>query len=435
MNNTDIIVIGAGATGLMAARTLALSGKTVTLLEARDRIGGRIHTLEYGANGQHAEMGAEFIHGDLPLTKSLLDEAGIPYHSASAAMWKYRNGKFIDDEYFIENWDELLDKLKALEQDITINQFLQQYFSDDEYRQMRQSVQDFVAGYDNADPEKASAFALRKEWLSEDEGAQYRIEGGYKHLMDHLANEFMATGGTLYLNAIAKNINWQQQQVSVVTRAGITYNAKQLLIALPLGILQVDVNKEGVILFDPQITDHTQAINALGFGAVIKILFEFDDPFWEKHIDGLAGKSLKNMGYLFSEEEIPTWWTQVPDRSNLLTGWLGGPAATAKVNTADEVIMEQGLQSLSNIFSFDPQQLKQKLLSWHVVNWTADRFARGSYAYDTVAAPQAKQKLNTPVVNTIYFAGEYLYDGTAMGTVEAALTSGLTAAQKVLGDN
>jgi monoamine oxidase len=436
MNNTDIIVIGAGAAGLLAAGTLAKAGKTVVLLEARNRIGGRIHTLEYGSALQPAEMGAEFIHGDLPLTKSLLDEAGITYHSASAEMWKYTDGKFTPNESFVENWDELLDRLKALEQDITINNFLQQYFADDKYHNMRQSVRSFVTGYDNGDPARASAFALRKEWLFEDEGAQYRIEGGYVKLMNYLADEFKAASGTICLNAAVQHIEWDEQQVKISTTAGINYNAKQLLIALPLGILQIDKNQEGAVQFSPQVTQHTHAINALGFGAVIKILFEFDQPFWENvPTDKLGGKSIENMGYLFSEEEIPTWWTQIPQHTNLLTGWLGGPDAAEKVDTSDADIMEQGLQSLRNIFSIHPLKLRQKLINWQVVNWTADPFTRGSYAYDTVAAPQAKQVLNNPVANTIYFAGEYLYEGTAMGTVEAALTSGLKAAEKILGDD
>ena len=436
MDNTDIIVIGAGATGLLAARTLVKAGKTVVLLETRNRIGGRIHTLEYGSAMQPAEMGAEFIHGDLPLTKSLLNEAGIAYHSASAEMWKYTDGKFTTNEYFIENWDELLDRLKSLEWDITINDFLQQYFADDKYHQMRQSVRSFVSGYDNADPARASAFALRKEWLSEDEGAQYRIEGGYIKLMNYLADEFKATGGIICLNAAVRDIEWNEQQVKISTKAGINYNAKQLLIALPLGILQIDKDQDGAIQFHPQIAEHTAAINALGFGAVIKLLFEFDQPFWENvNADRLGGKSIENMGYLFSEEEIPTWWTQIPQHTKLVTGWLGGPDAAGKINMSDADIMEQGLQSLSNIFGIHPQELRKKLISWQVANWTADPFTRGSYAYDTVAAPQAKQILNKPVVNTIYFAGEYLYEDTAMGTVEAALTSGLQMARMILGDD
>ena len=138
------------------------------------------------------------------------------------------------------------------------------------------------------------------------------------------------------------------------------------------------------------------------------------------------------MGYLFSNEEIPTWWTQAPQHTNILTGWIGGPEAAEKTNDSNAEILRQSLQSLANIFNRDEEQLKQKLLNYHIVNWTADELARGSYAYDTVGADEARFVLNEPVENTIFFAGEYLYHGTAMGTVEAALESGLRAAERAM---
>src|ERR1700676_840803 len=99
MNNTDILIIGAGAAGLMAASTLAKAGKKVIVLEARDRCGGRIHTLNHQSFFKNAELGAEFVHGDLPVTLDLLKQAGIPYYSANAEMWRYKNGHF-DNEGF-----------------------------------------------------------------------------------------------------------------------------------------------------------------------------------------------------------------------------------------------------------------------------------------------------------------------------------------------
>ena len=171
----------------------------------------------------------------------------------------------------------------------------------------------------------------------------------------------------------------------------------------------------------------------MGFGAVIKLLFEFDTAFWlDDKTRKMAGKNIDKMGYLFSDEEIPTWWTQVPDESTMLTGWIGGPAAADKTNTPDIDVLEQGLQSLANIFKIDFDELKDKLIAYRVMNWTADPFARGSYAYDTVEAQAARKILNTPVKDTLFFTGEYLYEGAEMGTVEAALTSGLDVAEKIL---
>jgi monoamine oxidase len=93
MKNT-VLIIGAGAAGLMAARTLSNAGKTVTVLEARNRTGGRIHTLSDTLFFKHTELGAEFVHGNLPVTLKLFKEAKINYRSANAEMWRYENGNF-----------------------------------------------------------------------------------------------------------------------------------------------------------------------------------------------------------------------------------------------------------------------------------------------------------------------------------------------------
>ena len=435
MKNTDILIIGAGAAGLMAARALTKSGKSVVLLEARNRIGGRIHTLKNADSSTVIELGAEFIHGDLPLTKALLDEAGIAYHNAAASMWKYEDGRFTNNGTFIENIGELLEKLNALEEDMTINSFLKMEFDGDKYEGLRESVRQFVCGYDNADPDRASAVALLREWQSESEEEQYRVDGGYSALINFLVDEFTASGGEIYLNKVVTLLKWQQHQVTAVTDDGITYEAKQVLIAAPLGVLQAKANEKGAINFEPLIQDYKYAINALGFGAVIKLLLHFDEAFWESvQTEKLADNNLKDMGYLFSSEEIPTWWTQMPARSATLTGWLGGPDALAQVTTPDEEILKMGLKSLQHIFNVDSNLLKEKLLSWKVANWTADAFARGSYAYDTVEATASRKILNTPIKETIFFAGEYLYEGAAIGTVEAALTSGLKAAERMISE-
>jgi len=432
MKNT-ILIIGAGAAGLMAARILAKAGKKVTALEARDRTGGRIHTLSDNLFFKNTELGAEFIHGDLPVTLKLLKEANIPYRSANAEMWTYRNGKFEENNMVIKDWDLLIKRLDELEHDTNIYDFLEKEFAGDRYAGLRNSVWQYVSGYDTADPRLASAFALRKEWEHEDMEAQHRVDGGYCAMISYLANECKAHGGQVFLNAVAKKIEWKKGEVKVTTDDGETYKAAQLLIAMPLGVLQAKENDKGAIMFHPEIPEHTAAIQQMGFGAVIKLLLEFKQPFWlDEKSHNMAGRNIEKMGYLFGDEEIPTWWTQVPDKSNVLTGWVGGPAAADKLNTPDGEILARGLQSLANIFKRDTADLKAVLIAYRIMNWTADPFARGSYAYDTMEAPKARKLLSKPIDATIYFTGEYLYDGTAMGTVEAALTNGEDVAKNML---
>jgi monoamine oxidase len=430
MKNTEIIVIGAGATGLMAAYELTKAGKRVIVLEARNRTGGRIHTLDDTSFFKYAELGAEFVHGDLPVTLKVLKEAGIEIIPASGEMWNYRNGKFSKEYQQIDNWSLLMQKLSKLEQDTSIGDFLQQEFGEDEYAGLRDWVSRFVAGYDGADPFKASAFALRKEWQSEDDGAQHRVKNGYCRMISYLANESKKKGAQLFLNSVVKKIHWEHGHVEVITVDEVSYKAGKVIIALPLGVMQAASSEQGAISISPSIPRYQEAIQQMGFGAIVKILLEFKKAFWEdEEIARLAGNSLKEMSFLLSNEEVPTWWTQYPTHSTVLTGWLGGPPAEKKKNTSNEELFQQSLQSLSNIFKLSVDELKANLIAWNISNWTADPFTRGSYAYDTVEAPAARKILNTPINKTIYFAGEYLYDGPAMGTVEAALTSGLNTAK------
>jgi monoamine oxidase len=434
MENADIIVIGAGAVGLMAAHTLAKAGKRVTILEARNRAGGRTHTILNTSSSKYAELGAEFVHGNLPVTMKLLKEAGIAYHPAAGEMWHYRAGSFSKGFGGTDDWGVLIQKLNDLKHDTSIGDFLQQQFGGEKYVQLRESVSKYVSGYDTADPFKASAFALCNEWQNEDEDAQYRIDGGYIKVIDYLVNESKANKAQLFLNTVVKHIYWESNKVEVRATDATTFQAEKVIIALPLGVLQAGSDEAGAITLHPAIPEHQKAIQQMGFGAIIKILLEFKEAFWESdETTKLAGHSLKEMGFLLSDEEIPTWWTQFPQHSTVLTGWLGGPPAEKKMDTSSDELLRKGLQSLANIFKCNTEELKDNLITWSVVNWTADPFTRGSYAYDTIAAGESREILARPVNDTIYFAGEYLYEGSAMGTVEAALTSGMEIANQILG--
>ena len=433
METTDILIIGAGAAGLIAAYQLAKAGRKVIILEARGQTGGRIHTIRASQVSDNVELGAEFIHGKLPVTLSILNEAGITYHETGGEFWQSKNGQLSREEHFIEHWGELLMQLNLLKEDMSIGDFLDAYFSGLQYEKLRESVINFAEGYDTADIKRASSFALRDEWQSEDHAVQYRINEGYGAMTDYLANKIKELSGHIYINCTVKKIQWTKNQVTAISTNGQEFTGTKLIITAPINILQQVAGETGAIAFVPELPKQQEALQKLGMGAVLKILLQFSTPIWQdKSIQERTGNDMKNVAFLFSEQAIPTWWTQYPKDSALLTGWLGGPSAGALKNESPVSILATAIASLAAMLQLPPSFIREQLIGWHIANWTTEPFILGSYSYATVEAKQAIELLSIPVEDSIYFAGEAFYEGAEMGTVEAALASGRKVAQNIL---
>lgn len=418
----SILIIGAGATGLMAARKLTAAGHAVTVLEASDRTGGRIHTIQPPGFVRPIEAGAEFMHGKLPVTMQLLKEAGINYQPVEGKMIRVKNGQWSEQEEFVEGWDELIDRMTALQADMTLADFLQQYFSDEKYSLLRRSVQRFAEGFDVADIHQASVLAMREEWTHEQD-EQYRIRGGYQQLIEYLQQASIANGCIIHTSCTVKTIRWQTNQVAAVTAGGQTFTAEKVIITVPLGVLQAGPHHTTSISFEPAIDTHRQALQQIGFGAVVKVIVQFREAFWLRN-----GKV---PGFLLSEEAIPTWWTFLPDTDPILTGWLGGPSTARFSEAPEETIVQQALQSLANIFSIPAAELKTLLTASFVVRWQNDPYTLGAYSYNQLFTTSVRQLLNEPIKNTLFFAGEAMYDGINGGTVEAALVSGVEVSKLI----
>ena len=412
----DVIIIGAGAAGLLAMKYLAQAGYHVCVMEAAEMAGGRISTIKEGFQS-HVETGAEFIHGKLPLTFKLLKEAGLTYEIVEGKMIGVQNGSWQTDEHD-GHWDEFMKQLGKLKTDVTILQFLETNFSNPEYIHLRQAVQRFSEGFDLADISKASILSIKDEW-KDIEKKQYRIKGGYIQLIDHLVNCCRQLNSEFYFNTCVNKIEYETGNVTVHTTDNKKFQAKKMIITVSAGILQ-----SGTIQFTPQLTDHAVAIQGLGFGAVIKFLLEFKTCFWKEFDD--------ETGFLLTDEEIPTWWTQLPAESNLLTGWLGGPNATKRIFEPETSLLQTALLSLSSIFRMPPAMLQEELTNYKIINWLNQPYIKGGYSYNTLHSKQAINILSSPVDNTIYFAGEAISKSESQGTVESALQSGHDTAQMLI---
>jgi monoamine oxidase len=420
----DVLVIGAGAAGLMAALELAMAGRKTAILEARDRIGGRIYTVDDPLFAIPVELGAEFIHGKLELTNMLLQKGGIKQTEVSGGVWRHENGN-LDQSDFIEDYSVLQKKFKELKEDIPVSVFFEQYLQGDEYRELRDSLEKYVAGYYAAELSRASTFALRDE-LQQGDDEQFRVEGGYGRLLHYFSRELEAKQCAFFLSSPVSEIRWQSGRVEAVC-GGRVFHASKAIVTVPLGVLQ-----EEKIRFSPALPAQMEAFKKLGYGPAIRIILQFETPFWKQE-DFTGKKDLSGLGFLFSSEAVPTWWTQHPNNVAVLTGWLGGPYATRLKHASPDELLHLSLASLATIFGLEKSGLEGLLTASRVSNWLLDPYACGAYSYETVGGSQAREKLRQPIENTLYFAGEGLHNGPEIGTVEAALVSGRETAMKVIG--
>ena len=415
----SIIVIGAGASGLMAARQLSKDNK-VTILEATNRTGGRIHSFRPEGFSSFVEEGAEFIHGNLPVTLELLEEGNIDFVETGGNMYRIVRGEWKEQEEIVEGWDALIAQMMALQEDMTLQDFLQQYYPDANSAALRERVTRFAEGFDVADITRVSVFFLREEWTQEWDN-QYHIPAGYKTMIDHLVKQCIQNDAIIHLNSPVQQVNWQAGKATVYAGDKV-YEADKVVITIPVALLQ-KTNEQGAIQFIPAIDAYLQAAHTVGYGGVIKVVLEFTNPFWNAYKE--------DIGFIISDAPIPTWWTQLPGEKPLLTGWLGGPKVEVLHNTSDEAIMEMAIQSLAEIFGITAQAIKDQQVAGKVFNWCGHPFTRGAYSYITPAMKAALPLLNTPIEGTLFFAGEALYTGPHPGTVEAALVSGKEVAEKV----
>jgi monoamine oxidase len=414
----DVIIVGAGAAGLMAMKELTEKGYSVCALEAAPAAGGRIATIHHDKWSYPIEGGAEFVHGDLPLTTRLLNEAGISFTKTEGEMIGVRNGVWHRNDVHESHWAQFTRQLIKTTEDVSIRSFLEKHFSAPEYSELRRAVKGFAEGFDLADIAKASVLAVKAEWQHQD-GRQYRIDGGYGRLISHLERKGGSNNNIILFNTCVVRVKYRRDHVDVYAQNDTRYEASKIVLTVSAGVLQ-----SGIIRFEPELPAYNHAIRQLGFGTVIKFLLCFRTQFWNDHH--------KSIGFLLSDEEIPTWWTQLPGENNLLTGWLGGPIAAARSVEEDDSLLAAALNSLSNIFRRSPGVLRNDLVFHQVICWQNNPYVRGGYSYDTVESASSKKLLSQPVNDTLYFAGEALYNGNMQGTVEAALHTGKAAADGIL---
>jgi monoamine oxidase len=414
-----IVIVGAGAAGLMAGRELARAGKRVTILEARERCGGRIHPLPAAEFGYPADGGAEFVHGEAPVTHALLGEAGLSLQEIEGTLWRFDGADFSREDPHDPHEAELHAVLGDLKDDLTVADFLRRHFAGPEYDHLRYSIERMVEGYDAADPERASTLALREEWMDGGLHRQARINGGYGALIDFLAAECRRHGVTIRLGCVVSAIEEEGGAVVVRGAGGDVHRCDRAILTVPLPLLRE-------IALPASVRAKAAAADDIGFGNVVKILLRFARPWWRER-----GPDLADMTFLLSDQTIPVWWTRYPEQHPVLTGWFGGPRTAELQGLDPQALIEAGLGSLAAVFDLSRDEVARDRVAAAAINWGHDRFARGAYSWATPRT-RAAQTMLARADGAVLFSGEALYRGRDMGTVEAALASGLETAGTIL---
>jgi len=431
---TRVVVIGAGVSGLAAARELHAAGCRVTVLEARKRLGGRVCTDRQQFGGLPVELGAQFIHG----IRNGKGEVNPIYRIAQESGWKtkpfvedsgetYRAGKPLsnaEDKALVDLLDEfetwLIDEFKDEHEDdisIPVERAIAAYAKENELSSQQLLDLRGIIASDLEEDMGGDARRLSVAGYDEDEEFakgedQCLIEG-----CDQLP-ALLAQGLDIRLGCIVSEIDYTKRKISIASSQG-DFAAEHIVVSVPLGVL-----KAKALTFTPDLPGvKTKAISRMGMGVLDKVILQFPARFWP------AGNWFLNLernapyGISFSSMEAAHLG------SNILVFWHFGSHAIAHEAMPDaeliELVMNHVRQTFRDVDVPAPTATA-------ITRWSEDPFSRGSYFYPQIGSPISDIKvLGEAVSDRLFFAGEAT-SKAYFGTVHGAYLSGLREAKKVI---
>ena len=435
LSGTSVIVIGAGLAGLSAAVQLRKDGARVMVVEARDRVGGRVLTIrDVFANDQHAEAGGDFIDQGQEDIRHLADEYGLTVRTIlreGFSFVRYQERGVIQGRPAKGEraWKPVADRAKPLIEAYrraeqrwesavvrsmaqrSVAQWLDEVDADESMRAMVTGLRGFFL----ADPEDLSLLVLIEQLASEAPGQEPmgRIEGGNDRLPNAMAVEL---GEAVHLKTAALAIHDDRSSVRVaVEHAGdrTEIKADYVIVAVPVTTLRaIEISPELPI-------EQAKAFERLRYGRVTKSLLQFDRRFWKRKGRSRAYGTDAPTGAIWDANE------EQRGRAGILTLMAGGQAS----EDTQKILSQEGVEGLVRALSW-LKPGEAELLKHHHVTWEHDSWVQGGYTYfDPAFDPAWRPWLARPH-GRLLFAGEHTsikWQGYMNGAVE----SGLRAAAEV----
>ncbi len=430
MEEYDVAVLGAGAAGLAAAADLAQSGHSVAVIEARDRVGGRVLTRFDPRTSHPMELGAEFIHGEAPVTLQLLRAIGAGPVGEGGSNWELRDGRLQSSSG--DPFDaaaQLMQQVDLNGPDESVSAFLARFENDPRFTEPAEWLRMVVEGFDAADPAKAGIQGIAAEWTGEAgiDRVQGRPSCGYAPLMNALGASLEPSRARISLQTIVEDVVWGEAGVRIRARKhdrAIEFQARRAVMTFPIGVLA-----SRTVKFSPDLPRiYCDALAKIAMGPVTKVVLRFSRPVWEAAHD----HKLRDAAFFYDPAgAFPAYWTTYPIVSPIVAAWAGGPRSDLLSGETPSAIFRIAVEGFARMLGIAENRLYAELEGAYMHDWQSDPYALGAYSYLLTGGLDAHETLQRPVGDVLYFAGEAIVGKGESGTVGGALESGKRAAAAI----